>query len=682
MGKVGPQSKIIRKRVWTIGLVMILLSTILLVITFRYPDSFLGQVELKTVDWRFRMRGPAEPDPQITICAIDQKALDILGRWPWPRNVTSELITKLSEAGAKVTVMDISFSHAKLNVVAFAISSMNFLEPEVLDTKEYQDFIALFEEDKQLADAIRKSNNVVLGYFFLMNTQEAAYIGADMTGEFSDLLSPFSIAIIRQLSDVEAKTVHTAHGAEPNIKIFADSTAGAGFFNVIADADGTQRHKSMLIKYNGLYYPALELEALRLFYNQKREGIQLELSEFGVSQLKVGNNRIPVDESGRILINYRGPAHTYTTISAADVYMENAPKDAFKDKVVFIGTSAPGIFDETTTPFTRQGYSGVEMHATAFDNMLNEDCLIMPAALRLVDLLVIILLPFLLTLVLSLFKPNWGALFYIAAMLLFLVGIQVVFTRFRLVLAMLPPMLAMTSTFIGALVVHLQHEIRVKNKVHKAFKHYLPMQIVDQISEYPAQASLGGIEIDGTVLFCDLVGFTQIASKLTAAETVLLLNKFHNAMTDMVFESIGTLDKFIGDAMMAFWGAPVQDLHHAAHACQCALRMMETLEELNKFFAVRELPILQMRIGINSGLMISGNIGGMKRFDYTVIGDTVNRGQRLESLCREIKVPVLVGERCYELAKDKFNFEYAGEHVLIVGTEKVPVYTFDKKITE
>ena len=673
----NPRSPAIKVWIWVIGFFTTLFFTVVLVYIFRQPDSFVGQVELKTVDLRFRLRGMQESDPQILLCAIDQKAIDTYGRWPWPRGLIAKLIENLHAGNARVIALDIAFITPQANTVAHAVAEMDFLPASVRTSETMTAWLDRYEDDHLLAEAIRAAGNVVLGYFFLMSPSEVGHFSAERIEQVDHLLAPYNFAVVRQFGDQIADTVQTALGAEPNIPILSTSAAGAGFFNVMADGDGTQRHKSLVMRYGEDYYPSLELEALRVYFKHERPDLTLELSEFGVSNLRVGELDIPADEQGRILINFKGPARTYPTLSAADVLSGRIGPKVFDNKLVLLGATAPGVFDETVTPFSRQGYPGLEVRATALDNILNRNSLFMPTSLRLLDLLIILLLPLLLTFLLSRIRPIFGMVSFLVLTTGFLLFCQIAFVRFHLVFAVMPTLMALSFVFTGALVVDLLHEIRTKGRLRNAFGQYLPPHLVDKISEDPSLATLGGTEIQGTVLFCDIVGFTRIASRLSAEDTVSLLNSFHGAMNEVVFECGGTLDKFIGDAMMALWGAPLPDEQHAHKACQCALKMIARLDQLNDRFGQRGLPPLGMRIGVNSGLMIAGNMGGTKRFDYTVIGDTVNRASRLERLCAQTSARVLIGEGTMVLARDRYAITLVGRYSLVEGTPPVPVFTLD-----
>jgi len=342
--------------------------------------------------------------------------------------------------------------------------------------------------------------------------------------------------------------------------------------------------------------------------------------------------------------------------------------DQFKDKIVFVGSAATGLGDHWANPFT-PSFSGVETHATIADNLLTGRFLQSPAWTKYADAFILALTGIVLTMLLSKIRMQYFAPISFGFILLFILTNQIIFNYYRVILLWIYPILNMVFIALGIFVHRYLTEGHEKRLLKQAFQHYLNPSVVDRIIENPASLKLGGEKKELTVLFSDIRGFTAISESLAPESLMRFMNQYLTAMTDIVMSNEGTLDKYIGDSVMAFYGAPQEQHDHAIRACHCALRMIKFLGKKQKVWQEQGLPLIRVGIGINTGQMVVGNIGSDKRFDYTVMGDNVNIASRLESLTKDYGVTVIVSEYTQKKAKDEFDFRELGE-VQIRGREK------------
>jgi adenylate cyclase len=409
------------------------------------------------------------------------------------------------------------------------------------------------------------------------------------------------------------------------------------------------RWSPLTIKFRNNYYSSLPLSVLQQYLDWPV--FSLNLAGYGAESVKIGNTIIPTDESGRLLVNYLGPAKTFPHYSISDILKGRIPAEKIRDKIVIVGATAIGIYDLRVTPFGAT-YPGVEIHATVIDNILHRNFLTHSSFTRFIDLCAIILFGLLMGLIIPRLRAVTGIIFALIIIGIFVVINMFIFSSYNVWLNLIYPALTMAIIYLAITVYRYITEEREKKKIRGAFQYYLTASVINEMLKDPTKLKLGGDKKDLSVLFSDIRGFTTISEKLSPEELVHLLNEYLTAMTDVVFKYDGMLDKYMGDAIMAVFGAPLDQPDHASRACQTALDMLSELHRLQKKWLAEGKPVLNIGIGINSGDMVVGNMGSQMRFDYTVMGDMVNLGSRLEGINKEYGSNIICSEFTYTVVKD------------------------------
>ena len=379
----------------------------------------------------------------------------------------------------------------------------------------------------------------------------------------------------------------------------------------------------------------------------------VRVATYGVEGIKMGNRFIPTDENGQMLINYLGPAKTFRHYSISDILARKTPPGSFKDKIVLVGATAVGIYDLRNTPFSPV-FPGVEIHANVIDNILRGEFINKPKWTRLYDVISIVAIGFLIGFVVPRLGAIRGMLFALVLFTIHILSSYWLFSHHRIWASMVYPLLTGVLVYTCMTVYHYITEERERKKIRGAFSYYVSGSVVSEMLKNPEKLKLGGDKKDLSVLFSDIRGFTTISEGLTPEELVHLLNEYLTVMTNVVFKHDGTLDKYMGDAIMAVYGAPLDQPDHPHRACRSALDMIGELKKLNEKWIREGKKPLDIGIGINTGMMMVGNMGSEQRFDYTVMGDAVNLGSRLEGANKNYQTNVLISEFTQERVKDSF----------------------------
>jgi adenylate cyclase len=504
---------------------------------------------------------------------------------------------------------------------------------------------AVKADDAQLVDAVRGSQRTVLGYFF--DFEERNEHGAP-TAETA-------YGLVQRGPDSYLDPRFKAPMATQNLPELAGAARALGYFNFFPDIDGLFRRAPLAIRYGDRVTLPLSLAMLQVYWPDRPAAIRFGPS--GVESVRLGATALPVEEDGQLLVNYRGPRRTFPYVSAADVLAGRVPAGTFADKLVLVGvTAVGGIRDLVASPFDPV-FPGVEIHATVIDKVLQQDFIHRPrwvgsARAGLADVLVILALVFLLALALDPLRGRAGALLALSVLAAYLVGSQILFTRTGAVLSVVYPVLAIGLTYLGISVEHYALADREKRHTRRMLDLYLSPSLASFVSERPETLKLGGEKSERTVLFSDIKSFTTIAEGMEPEPLVELLNLYLGEMTDIVFAHDGMLDKYIGDGVMAVWGAPIPQPDHAARACHAALAMMDRLAHLNVQCAERGWPKLSIRIGLNSGPMVFGNVGSSGHLSLTVMGDNVNLGARLEGINKLYGTAIIASRTTVDAARD------------------------------
>jgi adenylate cyclase len=633
-----------------------LILVVLTILLFLMNNPFFYLMELKTLDLRFLSRGARAPGPETVIATIDEKSLAELGRWPWPRSTMAKLVDTLKGYGARAVGFDIVFAEPDENSSLLQLTELS-KEIERIGTvnpairKLIGDKKKEADTDATLAESIKKAGNVTLGYFFHTSRKDVSHLSASDIEKTARYIADSKFQVIKYLGKPFHDPAMKAFAVVPNIKPLSDAAENAGYFNAFPDIDGTNRWSPLVINFGDNFYPSLSLATLEQYMDWPL--MSLIIAEYGIDAVKIGDEEIPTDEAGRILINYLGPAGTFPHYSITDIINGRLDKNLFKDKIVLVGATATAIFDLRVTPFSAV-CPGIEIHATVIDNILHQNFIQRPGWTSFIDILAIIFLGLILVPILSRVKAVMG--FVIAILLAFIYVFinRFVFTGYNVWLNMVYPIFSIAIVYSGITLYKYVTEERERKKIRGTFQYYLSGPVIEEMLKDPSKLKLGGEKRDLSVLFSDIRGFTTISEKLTPEDLVHLLNEYLTVMTDLVFKYDGLLDKYMGDAIMAVFGAPVTQSDHPSRCCKTALDMMAELKTLQKKWGDEGKPVLDIGIGINTGDMVVGNMGSQMRFDYTVMGDNVNLGSRLEGINKEYGTNIVISEYTYDKVKDSF----------------------------
>ena len=464
-----------------------------------------------------------------------------------------------------------------------------------------------------------------------------------------------------------------------NLPEFQANAANAGHFNPLVDPDGVSRRVPMLAEYQGAYYEALSLAIIRVLagYPKVEPGFPpdrfVSRNYSGLEWLKVGPVTIPVDESVSALIPYRGKRGSFKYISFADIYSDKVPKDELKGKIALIGTSAPGLLDLRSTP-VGSVFPGVEIHANMITAMLDNNFKQKPPYMLGAEVVLLLIGGIALAMLVPLLSPLKATLVSLLAMLL-ITGLNVMlWARGGMVLPLASSLLMTAALFALNMSWGYFVESRSKRQFTELFGQYVPPELVDKMAEDPEKYSMEGKSEELTVLFSDIVGFTSISESLEPRELSQFINDYLTAMSLVIRNNRGTLDKYIGDAIMAFWGAPVEDPEHARQGVITAMAMQTELDKVRAQMLARGWPDIRIGVGVNTGQMRVGDMGSKLRKAYTVMGDAVNLGSRLEGLTRIYGVGIIVGPYTKQLVKDMVFREL--DRVKVKGKDE-PVDIFE-----
>jgi len=630
-----------------IGLIMTLFFVLNAADVFNM--EFIKRLEFWTYDYRLNLTMPKGQDSRIVIVDIDEKSLSEDGRWPWSRNKVATIIENLIERyHAAVVGFDIVFAERDHS------SGLTVLEQ--FGKNELQgsaDYLAALEKvrprlnyDNLLAETLN-GRQVVLGYYFSRGeeNQKGQTVGVLPKPVFTkDNFRKGNTNVIRM------------NGYGANISELQRKAASAGHFNPDPDVDGVTRRVPMLIEYENGYYEPLSLAVVRvllgmpdlepgLLEGQSKGGSYQKLEWLSLSDMK-----IPVDNRVSALIPYRGDQGSFPYISASDVLHGRVKPELLEGAIVLVGTTAPGLMDLRSTPVSSV-YAGVEIHANMIAGILDQNIKYSPAYVMGAEVVILLLSGILLSIMLPLLTPVKSNLLTVV-LLASAVAFNLLAWNHHLVLPLastivLIPMIYAFNMSYGFLV-----EARTKRQITGLFGQYVPPALVDVMSKNPDNFSMEADSREMTVLFSDVRNFTTISEGLEPKQLSLMMNEYMSVMTNIIQKYDGTIDKYIGDAIMAFWGAPLRDPDHAVKAVQAALEMQIAMEKIRADFPARGWPELKIGIGVNTGVMRVGNMGSQFRMAYTVMGDAVNLGARLEGITKQYGVDILVGEETCAVLHD------------------------------
>ncbi len=615
-----------------------------------YQIPLVSVLDAFIYDARLRLTMPGGVDDRLVILDIDEKSLADAGRWPWSRDKMAALVDRLfDQYGVAVLGFDVVFAEPDDSSGLKSLEDLS--RKEMRDNPGYQAALKglrrTLDYDQRFAESMA-GRPVVLGYYFTnMSTGLTS-------GQLPEPALPAGTFAGRNL----ALTSWNGYGA--NLAEYQKNAASAGHFVPLVDFDGISRRVPMLVEYQGAYYESLSLAMVRVLLNMPP--VTPGYADGGAGgdhyaglewlDLKTANGllRIPVDEAAATLIPYRGRQGSFRYLSIADALHGRLPVDALKGKIVLVGTTTPGLMDLRATPVATT-YPGVEIHANLIAGILDGNIKLKPAYVLGAEVLMATLCGLLLALLLPLLSPMRASL-VAGSVLLAVAGLNYSLWQSGLLIPLAATLLLILGLYALSMSWGYFVESRSKRQFTELFGQYVPPELVDEMARDPERYSMEGQNRELTVLFSDVRGFTTISEGLDPKELSQLMNEYLGAMTEVVRKNRGTLDKYIGDAIMAFWGAPVVDAEHARHAVLTALEMQRALKQLDEPFKARGWPVLRIGVGVNTGTMTVGDMGSPVRKAYTVMGDAVNLGSRLEGITKQYGVGILVGETTRAEVKD------------------------------
>jgi len=633
-----------------------------------FATGFLEPLELKTLDHRFgSYSGRLTPSEDIVIVTIDQNSLDYLKNelhilWKWPRDVYAYTLDYLTRSGARAVLLDLTFQDPDINRAEFEEG----------------------QTDLALGEAIERSGVVVTTAPFSYEKQTGIY-DVDTTDYVT--LGGFSLPF-KSAGELD---LDKAVRVEAPITPIMESSRFVGYPNVISDVDGVIRRLNLFQEHEGGIYPSTALATAMAALDSS------EIIVDASKNLSLDGRTIPIGRDAGTYINWYGPGgpgKTFRYYPIADVFLSelmvrngetpSVPEDSFRGRIVLIGSNTPSLFDLKPTPMSGSGpYPGVEILATEINNLLDGDVLTRETPGR--AILTVILLCISLSMAITKTRSPYKSVFIVLAALAAFYAYAVAAFHYNTFVNLVPAEAGMALTFVSITLMNYLTEGREKARVKKAFSQYTSAALMEEILRDPEMLKLGGEKRDLSILFSDIRSFTSISEQLEPEQLTNILNDYLTPMTDVVFRHHGILDKYIGDAIMAIFGAPLPLEDHPCAACNAAIDMIEELRALRQRWKDAGLPEFVHRmnigIGINSGPVSVGNMGSNLRFDYTVIGDNVNLSSRLEGTTKAYGVNIIVSQNTWERTKDKFIYREL-DYIKVKGKQKpIRIYELLGRIT-
>ncbi len=661
------------QRIIRLVLSLLILLALLIDTSDLYNYPFVRKLENWTYDARLNFTLLGSRDDNVVIVDIDETSLAKVGRFPWKRDKLATLVDNL-------------FDHYQINTLGFDIVFAEKDESSGLqafeglaqnELRQNREFLQTLERikpslnyDRLFADSMR-NRNIVLGYYFKSNLQEGEQ---EKTGQ----LPP----AITKMDDIWNKRlpINKAIGYGANLAQLQKAAPSGGYFdNPFVDSDGVFRRVPLIQNYKGYLYSSLALATTRAATGNpglellvESDGTQSAQDYYALESMKLGNYTIPVDHNGAVYVPYRGKLGSFPYVSAYKILDKSADLSILKNKIVLLGTSAPGLLDLRSTP-VQNVYPGVEVHANIISGILNQTIKHKPAWVIGYEFVLLLIVAIAVALVLTFLSPAFAALSSLGITVLVLFGTMWAWSN-NLILPLASPLLLISLLFTVHMTYGFFIESRGKRQLAQTFGQYIPPELVDEMVHTSSEFSMEGESREMTVLFSDVRGFTTISEGLDPKQLTQLMNALLTPMTRVIHKNRGTIDKYMGDAIMAFWGAPLNDPEHARHALYAAFDMMKELTIMQQDFKDKGWPPVNIGIGLNTGVMNVGNMGSEFRVAYTVLGDAVNLGSRLEGLTKAYGVDIIVSETTRD-AVDEFIFREL-DLVRVKGKNK-PVAIFE-----
>jgi len=625
--------KLSRSSIVYVVIVAIILGGAVLI---RRADPFFVQALRLIAFDSYQRLGPAQYDPNtpVKIVDINDESLGKIGQWPWPRTVIADLLTKLYQQGAAVVALDIVFAEPDRTSPEELVKEMTPQEAAVAAPA----LAGLPSHDEVLAKVLGQTPTV-LG-FPLSDRSDPPIVKAG-----------FAVA-----GDDPKAAVVDFKGATNNIKVLSDAAAGLGSINWIPDRDQVVRRVQLVFRVGDQYVPSLVSEVLRVLQNAgtyvlKGSNASGEAgfgTNTGLNHIKIGALEVPTDNEGALWLKFRAKRED-TYIPAWKVLDGSNDASQIANNIVIVGTSAPGLLDLRATPIDST-IAGFDVHAQMIEHILNQNWLTRLDYSLAIELSIMVVLGILLAAAIPRLNALTSAALGVGAIAALLYGGWIAYSRFSLLLDPTWPALVLFILVTTATLYVYRRTEQQRGEVRRAFGYYVAPAVVNEIIAHPDKLELGGEVRELTLLFCDVRNFTSISERMTAHELTTFINHLLTPLSEIILNNRGTIDKYMGDAIMAFWNAPLDDTDHAGNALKSGLAMIQRMEALNVEWqkeaeaAGRTHARVAIGIGINSGDCCVGNLGSSQRFDYSAIGDDVNVASRFEGLSKVYGVPIVIGE--------------------------------------
>jgi adenylate cyclase len=595
----------------------------------------LDKVNNILYDFRLSQTTVNTVDPRIVILDIDEKSLAQEGRWPWSRDKLSYLV-------------DILFDYYQIKVLGF---DMVFAEPDTssglnLLEKLGQNQLAQNEQYQTVIESIKPQLNYDLAFANSLQNRSVVmgYVFNNEKTTPSDSLLPKHAST---LSLQPSLNLFESSSYSANLAVIQNAAKSAGYFNnVTVDSDGSFRRVPLLMSFQDKVYESLSLAMLRKFYDDIPLGFQFGegyVDGARLEAIRVATSNIPVTSQAVALVPYRGPYGSFEYISATDVLNGIIEPETLNGKLVLLGTSAAGLLDMRTTPVGKV-FPGVEVHANLLSGMLDNSFKSRPEFVLAIEFIALSILSALIILLYPRLSSISSAVMFALLLSIIVSTNFYLWQHLKLDTFLATPILLLFILFSVQLFFGYFLETRKRNKLGRIFGQYIPAELVSDMSKTEHDYSLKGESKEMTVLFSDVRGFTTISENLSPEDLCVLINEVLTPITHVIHQNHGTIDKYIGDAVMAFWGAPLDNGNHALDAVKAALAFKPVIEQINKEFEPKGWPRIDLGIGLNTGPMNVGNMGSEFRMAYTVMGDSVNLGSRLEGLTKQYGCDIIVSE--------------------------------------
>ncbi len=616
-----------------------------IILTFIFLAHTVSQIPIPTLqrienifyDLRLRITMPNTIDERIVILDIDEKSLAQEGHWPWRRDKLALLMDMVFDYyGAKVLGFDVVFSEPDISGGMDALDKL-----AKTDLQQNPSFLTAVEKirpelafDDKFAKSLQ-NRPIVLGYFFSHHHEENNEIGV--------LPKSISTVIEQDFSGL----LFQAHSYVGNLSPLQFATNLGGYLNnANVDEDGVYRRLPMITQFQKQIYSTLSLAILQQIMGMPNIEF-ITSNDYGDNRLEaisVAGLKVPVDEAGNLLVPFRGRQGSFRYTSATDVLNGVVDISALKDKMVIVGTSAAGLLDLRSTP-VQNIYAGVEIHANILSGLLDQTVKSRPTYIIAVEAIELVVLLILSMAIFPRLSVISSAIFFIAVVILMVLANVYAWQHQNLDTHLATPFILFALLFGLQLFFGFFFESRKKKQLGNIFGQYIPNELVEEMSKSDDEFSLNGENRVMTVFFSDVRGFTTISEAMENPQDLCdLINEILTPVTQVIHNHQGTIDKYIGDAIMAFWGAPIQNERHAYLAVKAGLDVIQSLKSINEHFKLKSWPEVDLGIGLNTGAMVVGNMGSQFRIAYTVMGDTVNLGSRLEGLTKQYGVKMIVSE--------------------------------------